>query len=173
MLDAGAHGVIVPLVNTAEEAERAVKAAKYPPEGVRGFCFSRMNEWGVEFDSYSARANDEVTVVVMIESIEAADNIDAILAVDGLDGVLIGPYDMSGSCGVPGETGSEKVQAACRKVLEACERAGKTAGMHVVIPTEESVAKAVSDGFTFLPLGVDTVFLNEAARGSLEMARRG
>ncbi len=167
VLDLGAQGVIVPLVHTAEDAERAVHAAKYPPRGVRGFCFSRMNNWGTDFDAYAASANDEMAVVVMIESCEGVENIDAILAVDGVDGVFIGPYDLSGSCGVPGQTGHALVKAGCRRVLEACRNAGKAAGMHVVIPTEAAIAQALADGFTFLALGVDTVFLNAGARDAL------
>ena len=164
VLDLGAQGVIVPLVHTAEDAERAVAAAKYPPRGVRGFSFSRMNNWGTDFDSYAANANNDIAVVVMIESREGVANIDAILAVDGVDGVFIGPYDLSGSCGVPGQTAHEEVQAGCRRVAEACRSAGKAAGLHVVIPTEAAVSQAVTDGFTFIGLGVDTAFLGAAAR---------
>lgn len=167
VLDLGAQGVIVPLVHTAGDAERAVSAAKYPPRGVRGFCFSRMNNWGSDFDAYAASANHDTAVLVMIESREGVENIDAILAVDGVDGVFIGPYDLSGSCGVPGQTGHELVKAGCHRVLEACRNAGKAAGMHVVIPTEALIAKALADGFTFLALGVDIVFLNAGARDAL------
>lgn len=171
VLDLGAQGVIVPLVHTAEDAERAVRAAKYPPRGVRGFCFSRMNNWGADFEPYAARANDDIAVVVMIESREGVENIDAIVAVDGVDGVFIGPYDLSGSCGVPGDTAHAQVQAGCRRVVEACRAAGKSAGIHVVIPTSTAIAKAIADGFTFIGLGVDTVFLSAGAREALQGAR--
>jgi len=171
MLDLGALGVIVPLVNTPEDAARAVRAAKYPPVGVRGFAFHRGNNWGVDFADYAAGANDQIAVVVMIESREAVENIDAILAVEGVDGVFIGPYDMSGSYGIPGQTGDPVIQQACAQVAAACRKAGKAAGLHVVIPTPEAIAKAIADGFTFLALGVDTVFLDRAARSALAVAR--
>lgn len=167
VLDLGAQGVIVPLVHTAEDAERAVAAAKYPPRGVRGYCFSRMNDWGKDFDAYAARANDEIAVIVMIESREGVANIDAILAVDGVDGVFIGPYDLSGSYGVPGQTGHDLVRAGCRRVCDACRTAGKAAGLHVVIPTAEAIGKAQADGYTFLVLGVDIVFLRGGAADAL------
>lgn len=172
VLDLGAQGVIVPLVHTAAEAERAVQAAKYPPRGIRGFCFSRMNNWGADFDTYRATANDDIAVVVMIESRQGVENIDAILAVDGVDGVFIGPYDLSGSCGVPGQTSHTLVQAGCQRVLDACRSAGKAAGMHVVIPVPETIAKAIADGFTFLALGVDTVFLAAGARDAMNSAKK-
>ena len=171
MLDLGAMGVIVPLVNTPEEARRAVQAAKYPPEGVRGFAFHRGNDWGVDFPDYAAKANAEIAVVVMIESKQAVESIDGILAVDGVDGVFIGPYDMSGSYGIPGRTGDPIIKNACARVAEACARAGKSAGIHVVIPTPEGIADAVASGFTFLAVGVDTVFLDQGARAALATAR--
>ncbi len=172
VLDLGAQGVIVPLIHTAEDAERAVSAAKYPPRGVRGFCFSRMNNWGTDFAAYAATANDDLAVVVMIESRQGVENIDAILAVEGVDGVFIGPYDLSGSYGVPGQTAHPQVKAGCRRVLDACRAAGKSAGMHVVIPADAAIAQALEDGFTFLALGVDTVFLSAGAREALACARR-
>jgi 2-keto-3-deoxy-L-rhamnonate aldolase RhmA len=170
-LDMGAMGVIVPLVSTAEEARKAVSAAKYPPQGERGFCFSRMNNYGDNFSEYLQTANDDIAVVVMIESKEAIANIDDILAVDGVDGVFIGPYDLSGSYGIPGQTSHKLVQDGCTRVLEACKSAGKAAGLHVVIPTEESIKKAVNDGFTFIAVGVDTVFLNEASKKAFAIAK--
>ena len=172
-LDLGAGGVIVPLVNTAEEAVRAVAAAKYPPLGVRGFAFQRANSWGLDFDSYCPTANELVSVVVMIESKEAVANIDSILAVDGVDGVFVGPYDMSGSYGVPGQTSHALVSDACRKVAEACAKAGKSAGMHIVIPDKGKVDKAIADGFTFLALGMDTVFVASGSAAALATIEKG
>ena len=141
VLDAGAQGVIVPLINSAEEAKKAVQAAKYPPAGVRGFAFCRANNWGVDFDSYAKTANNDVAVVVMIESKEAVENIDKILEVQGVDGVFIGPYDMSGSYGITGQTSHATIKKACEKVSKACEKHGKSAGIHIVLPEEDSVKK--------------------------------
>ncbi len=166
-LDLGAGGVIVPLVNSAEEAAKAVAAAKYPPQGVRGFAFQRANGWGKDFDAYCSKANEQVAVVAMIESKEAVENIASILATEGIDGVFIGPYDLSGSYGVPGQTSHELVSGGCRKVAEACAKAGKSAGMHIVIPDKAKVEKAVADGFTFIALGMDTVFVAGGASAAL------
>ena len=171
VLDAGAEGIIVPLINTAEDARKAVAAAKYPPQGIRGFAFSRVNNWGVDFDRYSKSANDDIAIVVMIESREAVENIDEILSVEGVDGVFIGPYDMSGSYGIPGQTSAPIVQQACRNVAEACKIHNKSAGIHLVIPTIDQIKKTINDGFTFIALGMDTVFLNDASRNVLELTR--
>lgn len=163
-LDLGADGVFVPLVNTAADAERAVQAAKFPPRGIRGFAFHRGNAWGVEFDEYARTANDKTQVIVMIESREAVENIDGILDVDGVDGIFIGPYDMSGSYGVPGQTDHKIVLDACQTVVAACKRHGKAAGLHIVTPTPDAVQQALGQGYTLLALGMDTVFLAQGAK---------
>ena len=172
VLDAGAHGIIVPLVGSAVEAKNAVASAKFPPEGIRGFSFCRGNNYGLNFDEYASHANQDIAIVVMIESKEAIDNIDEILKVDGIDGVFIGLYDLSGSYGIPGKTSDVLVQAGCKKVLNACAKAGKSAGLHVVIPTAENIERALQDGFTFIAVGADIVYLNLASRNALEEVKK-
>jgi 2-keto-3-deoxy-L-rhamnonate aldolase RhmA len=169
-LDLGVMGVLVPLVSTPQDAQRAVEAAKYPPVGKRGFAFCRANEWGGDFDAYVKTANAETAVVAMIETKEAVKNIDAILAVEGIDGVFIGPYDMSGSYGIPGQTDAEVVRDACQRVLDACERASKSAGIHIVNPTPSMIQKSLDDGFTLICLGIDVVFMRQAAHAAMALA---
>lgn len=168
-LDLGAAGVIVPLVNTAAEAEQAVRAAKYPPDGIRGFAWQRGNGWGTDFDAYAKEFKP--VVIVMIESRAAVENIDAIMAVDGVDGCFVGPYDMSGSYGIPGQTGHQTIKDACGKVAEACKKCGKAAGQHIVVPTRENIPAAIAQGYTFIALGMDSYFLNSGARQALEMLK--
>lgn len=170
VLDCGAMGVIVPLINNKDDAKRAVSAAKYPPAGVRGFAFCQTNHWGKAFDEYARTANDNVAVIVMIESKESVENIDEILSVEGVDGVFIGPYDMSGSYGVAGQTSHELVIAAKAIVLNACIKHKKVAGQHIVLPTQENVKEAIREGYTFLALGMDTVFISDGAKNVVEMA---
>ena len=170
-LDLGAMGVIVPLVNSAAEAERAVAAAKYPPRGVRGSAYVRANGYGRGFQDYSANANQDTLVMVMIESRQAVADIDAILAVDGVDGTFIGPVDLSASYGVPGQVDHPLVQEARRAVNAACAHAGKAPGLHLVAPTQAGIRSALDEGFTFIALGMDTVFLDQGAREALKLAR--
>ena len=171
MLDAGAKGVIVPLINNAEEAQKAVNAAKYPPDGIRGFAFSRANDYGANFSEYVSKANDDMIVLVMIESKEAVQNIDSILAVEGIDGVFMGPYDLSGSYGVVGETSHPLLLSAFKTIVKAAEKAGKIAGIHAVIPTEETIIRAINDGFKFIALGMDDVYLDTGSRAALKTAK--
>jgi 2-keto-3-deoxy-L-rhamnonate aldolase RhmA len=167
VLDTDAQGVIVPFVNSQEQAKKAVQAAKYPPDGIRGFAFCRANNWGTDFESYVKSANNDIAVVVMIESREAVEKIDEILEVKGVDGIFIGPYDMSGSYGITGQTSNPIIREACVKISKACEKYGKSAGIHIVIP----IKKAVDEGFTFIALGIDTVFLDQAARKAIQAAK--
>ena len=173
VLDCGARGVIVPLVNSREEAVKAVRAAKYPPVGERGFAFCKANCWGVRFDEYAVSANMDTVVIVMVESREAVENIDAILDVDGVDGVFIGPYDLSGSYGIVGQTGDPVIRKACQKVAEACIQRQKAAGIHIVIPNKAEIERTLANGFTFIALGMDTIFLDRDARSAVEMIRSG
>ncbi len=167
-LDLGATGVIVPLVNSAEQAEQAVKAAHYPPDGIRGFAWHRGNDWGTEFDAY---ARDFTPLVfVMIESKTAVENADDIMSVNGVDGCFVGPYDMSGSYGIVGQTDHQMIQKACNKVAVACERHEKAAGRHIVTPTKEKLETAREQGFSLLALGMDTHFLADGAKRALRDA---
>ncbi len=171
-LDMGAAGVIVPMVESAEEAKKAVCSALYPPEGVRGFGYCRANGWGRGFDRYAATFNREAIVVAMIETKAGVEHIDEILSVGGIDGVFIGPYDLSGSLGVTGQTEHPLVTEACAKVAAACKRAGKSAGKHIVLPRPERIKEAIMQGYTFLALGADIVFLAEGIETALNHAKQ-
>jgi 2-keto-3-deoxy-L-rhamnonate aldolase RhmA len=171
VLDAGAWGIVVPLVNSAAEAEKVVRAAKFPPRGIRGAAFVRANDYGAEFGPYMETANDDILVMTMVESKAAVDAIDEILAVDGVDGVFIGPYDLSLSYGIPGRITHELMTAARKKVLEACGRRKKIAGIHELRLTKESITSSVSEGFTFIALGIDDLFMDNGARAAMKTAR--
>jgi len=169
-LDAGAQGLIVPMVNTAAEAEAAVREAKYPPRGRRGYGFARANAYGATFAEYARRANDEIAVIVQIEHKDAIANLEKILDVDGVDGTFIGPYDLSGSLGVPGQLDHPAVRKALARYRTVCTRRGKAMGLHVVRPDGKNVPRAVKEGYTLIALGLDTVFLQEASARVLAFA---
>jgi 2-keto-3-deoxy-L-rhamnonate aldolase RhmA len=172
-LDAGARAVVVPMVNSAEEAERAVRAAKYPPRGVRGFGYCRANAYGTDFAAYARTANDETAVILQVEHIKAIENLEGIAAVEGVDALFVGPYDLSGSLGAPGELEHPKVLAALERFRTICRERGMAMGLHLVRPSEESVRRSLAEGYTLLALGLDTVFMEIGASRALEWARRG
>lgn len=166
-LDLGAAGVIVPLVEDASSAEKAVASATYPPAGIRGFAWHKANRYGVDFDTYAK--DFRPLVLVMCESVKAVENIDSILRVKGVDGVVIGPYDLSGSMGIPGRTHAPEVTQKCADVAAACRKAGKYAGVHIVCPTPENIRTALDQGYNFIALGMDTYFLIRGAAQVKEM----
>ena len=170
-LDIGSQGIIVPFLNSPEEAANAVAAAKYPPEGIRGFSFTRANNWGADFNEYVRRSNAETVVIGMIETKEAVERIEDILDVNGLDGVFIGPYDLSGSYGLVGQLSHPRILNAYKKVAAACEKKGKSAGLHIVYPSKETLVRAIGDGFTFIALGMDTVYLRQGLAHTIQIAR--
>lgn len=171
-LDAGARGLIIPMVKTAAEAEAAVREAKYPPRGSRGFGYSRANLHGADFETYIASANDEIAMVMQIEHKDAIGNLDAILRVNGVDGVFIGPLDLSGSMGITGKLDHPQMVQALETYRAACRAHKKSAGLHIVRPDEAGIRRALEEGYTMLALGLDNVFMEQSARASLKAAGR-
>jgi 4-hydroxy-2-oxoheptanedioate aldolase len=131
-LDTGAHGVHVPWVNSADDAERAVRSVKYTPRGIRGLAGSRASEWGLRepIGEYVQRANRETLVVIQIETQDAVDAIDDYLAIDGIDVLFIGPTDLSQSLGHPGDLRHPDVLAAMDRVADAVVGSGTTLGIY-------------------------------------------
>jgi 2-keto-3-deoxy-L-rhamnonate aldolase RhmA len=164
VLDCGAGGIIVPLINSATEAEAAVQAAKYPPAGFRGVSLGRASDYGSNFVDYFHSINDEVLVVAQIEHFRAVEAIEEIMAVDGLDGVFLGPYDLSGSMGIVGQFDHPRMREARRRVLEAGRAAGKTVGIHEISPQAAPVRALLQEGFTLIACSIDTLFLRDSAR---------
>lgn len=167
-LDAGAQGVIVPLIRTVEDAEQSVAFAKYAPEGIRGVALTRVHEFGEKFDEYVATANQETMVVIMIEHIDAVNNIEEILNVQGIDAIFIGPYDLSCSMNLMGQVHHPEVEAVCKKVIEAAKAKGIASGLHIVDPLPGELAKRIEEGYTFIALGMDVTMLNSASRFFLD-----
>ena len=171
VLDAGANGIIVPSVNSREEAEQAVAMAKFPPEGVRGSSFCRASDFGRKFQEYFASHNEKVMVVVMLEHTKAVANADEILSVPGIDAAFIGPYDLSASMGKPGQLDNPEVVEAKQKLLAACKRNKVAAGIHVVPVDGKQVEDRVKEGYQFIGCGIDTLFIMHGCRSILGRAK--
>ncbi len=162
VLDAGAAGIIVPLVNTAADAALAVQRAKYPPQGVRGVGPSRALGYGYGIADYVARANQDTAVIVQAEHTHAVAAIDEIVAVPGVDAIFVGPFDLSLSLGVPGQVDNPAVVAGIETVRLAAQRAGLALGYFGVSP--EAVQAWMTRGFNLVACGVDLMMLGAKAR---------
>ena len=164
VMDAGAHGVIVPTVNSPEEAERAVRSVKYPPDGIRGVGLGRAHAYGPRFLEYVAELRDYAVVIVMIEHRVGVEQLDKILRVPGVDALFIGPYDLSASYGVPGQFEHPKMREAMARILAVAGEAQVPAGIHVVHPPVDQVRERLTEGFRFVAYCGDMLLLVPAVR---------
>lgn len=167
VMDAGAHGVIVPMVNSAAEAKQAVAAVHYPPKGRRGVGLARAQGYGTSFDRYLDWVNRGPLVIVQIEHIDAVNNMEAILAVEGVDGFIIGPYDLSGSLGVPGEFDHPFMKNAMQRIETVKAASGKAPGIHVIEPNLDELKSRIEQGYRFVAYSLDIRMLDCACRNGL------
>ena len=170
VLDTGPDGVIIPLVNSKEEAECAVRAMKYPPWGERGAGLSRAQCYGMRMEEYIKTANEEVTTILMIEHIKAVENIEAILSVKGVDSVMVGALDLSGSMGLLGQTSHPSVEEAIQRVLSASKKAKMPCGIITVSPDQAN--ERIRQGFTNIILGIDILYILGGALDALSKVKR-
>ncbi|EPR44082.1 HpcH/HpaI aldolase [Desulfovibrio sp. X2] len=168
VMDAGAHGIVVPMVNTADEARAAVAAMHYPPRGVRGVGLFRAQGYGATFPEYKRWLAEDSMCIVQIEHIEAVKNLEEILAVDGVDGYIIGPYDLSASLGVPGEFDRPEVQEALAEIEAKGPKSGKAPGIHIVEPDLDALGKRLAQGYRFVAFSLDIRMLDVFARQGME-----
>lgn len=171
VMDAGATGIMVPMIKSAADAEAAVNGVYYPPRGQRGVGLARAQGYGNSFQSYRQWLEDNAVVIVMIEHVDAVKAIDDILAVPGVDGYIIGPYDLSGSMGRPGDLNHPDVQTAITQVMQAGHRAQKPGGIHVIEPDPQALQQRIQAGFNFLGYSLDIRILDSICRTHLQSIR--
>jgi 4-hydroxy-2-oxoheptanedioate aldolase len=173
VLETGAQGIMVPLVDSAETAARAVAAAKYPPDGTRGVCRStRANQFAMQvpkFAEFAQTTNDEMLVIAMIEDKKGVDNVEEILKT-GIDGVLLGPADLSGSLGVMGQTDHPAVREAIEHVTAAV-MAQDRVWMGNLVFSADDVERWLAKGHRFFSYGIDTQMLAHSYQAAVESVR--
>lgn len=167
VMDAGAHGIIVPMVNSVEEAIKAVSSTRYAPRGKRGVGLARAQRYGSGFKDYLQWQEDGPVVIVQIEHRDALDRLDEILTVPGVDGFIIGPYDLSCSMGIPGQFDAPEFTIAMDRILAAGQRVGSPAGLHIVEPDQLRLSQAIKEGYRFIAYSVDMRMLDVIARDGL------
>ena len=160
-LDIGVQNLLIPMVESAEQATALVAATRYPPEGIRGMgsMLARASQWG-KIGDYLERADDEICLILQVESPGALDQIEAIAAVEGVDGIFIGPADLSAAMGYRSQPGHPEVVSAIESAIGRIRMAGKAAG---IITLDERAARGYIDaGCTFVGVGVDALLLTDA-----------
>lgn len=164
MMDAGAHGIVVPMVNTPAEAMQAVAATRYAPAGSRGVGLARAQGYGVNFEDHLKWQSDGPVVIVQIEHKDAVDQLGAILQVPGIDGFIIGPYDLSCSMGIPGHFERVEFVDTMTLIRETGKRVGCPAGLHIVEPDLQRLEQTIHEGYTFIAYSVDIRMLDVGVR---------
>ena len=173
VMDAGAHGVIVPMINSVSEAEMAVSSVKYPPVGTRGVGLARAQEYSLDFEKYRKWAQEETIVVIQIEHIAAVERLDEILSVPGVDAFSVGQYDLSGSLGIPGQFEHPQFLETLDQIRRVAAKAPAAKGYHVVPPQPQLVIDKIKDGYTFIAYSDDFLFLGESCRDGVKTIRSG
>ena len=173
-LDSGAHGVVVPMVNSVEEARQAVAACRYPPQGMRSVGGTRPPfSFGVSRAEYLAEANREIMLAVQIEHVDAVARVEAIAAVVGVDSLFVGPNDLCASMGLPPllEPDEPAFEEALEKVVRAANAQGKAAG--ILVGTLATGLKRLQQGFRFVAIGTDAGMLTSGAQAIVQGVRQG
>ena len=171
VLDLGAKGIIVPMVNTASEAKNAISYANYPPKGQRGYALARAQGFGYGLKGYE-KISKNIKVVVQIETAKAIDNLESILKVKGIHSTLIGPRDLSGSIGKPGNYTDKKFLKALQKYEQVSRKNKVSMGMHVAYPETDTLNKFINKGYKFLAIGTDMTFLGDTIREKIKKIKK-
>lgn len=166
LLDIGTQTLMIPMVDTPEQAKALVEATRYPPHGIRGVGggLTRATRWDAIAD-YQARAHEELCLIVQVESRRGIENVEAIAAVEGIDGVFVGPADLSTSVGRAGQPNHEEVQRMIRHAFDSIKAAGKAAG--ILAPAEADAKRYAEWGFDFIAVGIDISLMRQAALETL------
>ncbi len=163
-MDAGADGIIVPMISTYDEAKNAVEYTYYPPRGIRGVGLSRAQKYGSGFEEYKKWLDENAIIICQIEHYKSIDDLEKIILVDDIDGLLIGPYDLSASMGYPGQYHRKDVTNKLNKFKSICEKHKFSFGIHIVEPDLKVLRKKINDGYNFIAYGTDFNFLNKGIK---------
>tara|TARA_B110000114_G_C15095661_1_gene401229 strand:- start:1803 stop:2540 length:738 start_codon:yes stop_codon:yes gene_type:complete len=172
VLDAGVDGIIVPMVNTKKEAQKAIDSVKYPPIGKRGVGLARAQKYGFGFEEYKDDEADNIKLIVQIEHIDAINNLEEILSLDDIDGTFIGPYDLSGSMGKPGKYDDDDVKEVLQRYEDIAKKYDKLIGFHVVQPDYNIVNEKIEKGYNFIAFSFDAMFLGTIIRKEIKNIKK-
>ena len=167
VMDAGAHGIIVPMVKTKSDAEKAIKYVKYPPLGIRGVGLARAQGYGSEFKEYNKWLKNEVKIIVQIEHVDSINNLNDIISLKHINGIFIGPYDLSASLGIPGDFENKMFKDAIKYIEEECKKKDVKMGIHIVEPNIYQLKKKIEQNYYYLAYSLDTRILDTSCRDAI------
>ena len=167
-LDAGAKGIIVPMVNTVKDAKNAIESTYYYPKGKRGVGLSRASNFGYNFEKYVKNESKKIKLILQIENIEGINNLEKILGLKNIDGTLLGPYDLSSSLGVIGKLESSLVKDAIKKYEKISNKKRIPMGIHIAQPNLNKIKLAYKKKYKFIASGTDMIFLGNSCKDFLK-----
>lgn len=167
-LDAGADGIIVPMVKSYEDIKNIINQSYFPPQGSRSFSFCRATGYGKDFDKYTKKFNKKIKIIPLIEHIDAVNNLDKILVEKKIDTILIGPYDLSGSLGKSGDFKNKKFINSLKKIDIICKKRKIIKGIHLPKLDHQNFNNFVKNNFRFIAYGMDTQFLVKSIKESFK-----
>ena len=172
VLDIGANGIIVPMVNTKKDIDSIISNVQYPPVGSRGVGLNRAQKYGFSFDDYKNYVKDNIVIIAQIEHINGVNNLDKILSTNGFDGIIIGPYDLSASMGYPGDYNRKEVKLAINKIEKLTQNSSKSLGFHVIESDHSFTIKKINKGYNFVAFSIDFFFLGDMARKQMKLLKK-
>ncbi|UCE40817.1 MAG: 2,4-dihydroxyhept-2-ene-1,7-dioic acid aldolase [Candidatus Aminicenantes bacterium] len=170
VLESGPAGILVPHVNTPEDAEKVLRWSKYPPEGTRSAGISRAQDYGLNLQDYMIKANQTLVILPQVEHIEAVENLESFVKIPGLSAIFVGPYDLSGSIGKLGRVSDPEIQGLVQKVHAICSKAGVVTGIFGM--DAEAVKSYIDIGYSLVAVGTDTSYLAKSAQDTLRSLRK-
>lgn len=168
VLDAGADGIIVPMIKTKSDVVKLLEHVYYPPKGKRGVGLSRAQAYGIGFEDYKRKLEEEIVIIAQIEHIDAIKNLEEIISFDEIDATLIGPYDLSASMGKPGEFELDEVKKVINTYDNLCDTKSKPKGAHVISSNSDFLKEKINNGYSFLAFSLDFFFLGDRAREEMK-----
>lgn len=168
VMDAGASGIIVPMINSKEEALRAYNSMHYPPTGTRGVGLSSAQVYGGNFENYKKWLSQEATLIVQIEHIQAVRNLESILELEQVDGFIVGPYDLSASLGKPGDFQNPEFIQAMDEIKRVQKKFNKGRGIHIVEPDEKLLQQHLAEGFNFIGYSFEARIIEKSFKAAAE-----
>lgn len=168
-LDAGANGIIVPMIKSLADAQAAVNHTFYPPRGTRGVGLYRAQEYGFNFENYLKQHLENTVLILQIEHIDMLKDLDKITQIPEVDGFIVGPFDLSASLGIPGQFEDKTFLASIKEIEEKVKKSNKALGFHVIQPDHNLVIEKQNKGYTFVAFSLDFMFLGRKLRDELKL----
>jgi len=172
VMDAGAYGIIVPMIKTIDDVRLAINSIKYPPKGVRGVGLARAHKYGSEFNEYLKWQDDSSIIIIQIEHIDAVNNLEALFSIKEVDGYIIGPYDLSASMGIPGQFENKDYLSAIRKIKDTAAKYNMCGGIHIVEPDINQLSLRLDEGYRFIAYSLDTRMIDVACRKAVNFINK-